>query len=325
MNRRLRRKVRVGVHSTAEERTRFGKITIVVLVVLTAVVILTVIWGNYLKRKAAEAGQDPAGSRNTMSGNISNPLNNGAATLPPSEYNAKSVPITQARYVILSSSAHIDWAARATEYKKNGTTAVSLVLYYGGGKLNFSSKTAQAMSYQTAGDGKTNLVEATVVLDAAGIYTSGCFYINYTTKSTPGLIGVYRAYEAALVAEAIDSGFSDVLLLGCGTDESAALEVSRFIGEVRGLEKDAVLGVAVPCGSLSGAAADKILGDLAASAKFLALDLTEIKDASVLMAELERTRAYIEKYNLRLVLSMALENMTGELSEAGYDNWQIVP
>lgn len=326
MNRRLRRKVRVGVHSSAEERTRFGKITIVVLVVLTAVVILTVVWGNYLKRKAAEAGENPAGTRNTLSGDIASSINNGgAATLPPSAYNALTVPVTQAKYVILTSSAHIDWGARATEFKKNGTSAVSLVLYYGGGKLNFSSKIAQAMSYQTAGDGKTSLGEATAVLDAAGIYTSGCFYINYTSKSTPALTGIHRAYEAALVAEAIGAGFSDVLLFGCGTLEAAALETSRFIGEVRGLEKDAVLGVAIPYGSVNGSTADKILGDFAASARFLALDLSEIKDGTALMAELERAREYIEKYNLRLVLPIALENITGELSELGYDNWQIVP
>jgi hypothetical protein len=329
MNRRLRRKVRVGVHSTAEERSKFGKITIFVLVVLTAVVILTVVWGNYLKRKASEIGDGSIETQNLASNNITGSINfenNGSAhTLPKLNYSASGVPVTNAKYITLSSYQDINWSARASSLKTEGTSAVSLVLYYGGGTLNFSSKTAQAMDYQAKDNGKTNLHEAVGVLDVAGIYTSGCFYINYMTKSTPELIGIYRAYEAALISEAVDAGFSDILIFGYGTSESAAIEASLLISGVHDLKKSAVLGVAIPYSALNCSSSDKIFENFAASSKFLALDLTAMKDESALMAVVEKAKSLIKKYNLRLVLPDSLSGVTDQLDEAGYANWQIVP
>ncbi len=329
MNRRLRRKVRVGVHSTAEERSKFGKITIFVLVVLTAVVIFTVVWGNSLKKKAGEIGdgftETLSKASNNITGSINLDNNTSAHTLPKSSYSASDVPVTNAKYITLSSYQDINWSARASSLKTEGTSAVSLVLYYGGGTLNFSSKTAQAMDYQAKDSGKTNLREAVGVLDVAGIYTSGCFYINYMTKSTPEMIGIFRAYEAALISEAADAGFSDILLFGYGTSESAAIEASQLIGNVHDLKKNAVVGVAIPYSALESSSADKIFENFAASSKFLALDMTEMKDEASILSGVDKAKSIIKKYNLRLVLPDSLSGVTDQLDEAGYANWQIVP
>jgi hypothetical protein len=327
MNRRLRRKVRVGVHSAAEEKSKFGKITLFVLVILTAVVILTVVWGNYLKRKAAEIGDGDINNSSIAASNITASIiaDNSAHTLPKSSYSAASVPVINAKYITLSSYQDINWGDRAASYKLNGISAVSLVLYYGGGTLNFSSKTAQAMGFQASSTTKTNLHEAIGVLDVAGIYTSGCFYVNYTTKSTPELISVYRTYEAALISEAVDAGFSDILLFGYGTNESAAIEASLLISEVHELKKDAVLGVAIPYKAVESSSADKIFADFAASAKFLAIDFSGVKDEAALLGEIDNVKSYIKKYNLRIVLPDSLSASAGKLDEAGYKNWQIVP
>ncbi len=324
MNRRLRRKVRVGVHSTAEERTKIGKTLIIALVVLTAVVILTVVWGNHLKEKAADS--EEKGGRDNLSvgaGGLLFESSSGQATFRPSGNLPASVPVVRARYVILSSSAHIDWSARAADYKKNGVTALSLVLYYGGGKVNFESKIAQAMSYQPSDTSTTNLNEAIGVLDVAGIYTSGCFYVNHTSKSTSGLVCIYRAYEAALAAEAAGAGISDILIFGFGAGEVS--EAQAFIDEVRGLNSSATLGIALGYNEVSASSADKIFADLAASASFLALDFSEIRDGAVLMSEIEKASGYIKDYNLRLVISDTLMAAAEDLADAGYDNWQMVP
>ena len=150
------------------------------------------------------------------------------------------VPIINGN-IILSSSRTINWGERATELKLNRTSAVSLILYYtegGRGIPNFSSKTAQAMKEQATDNSKANLFEVVGVLDIAGIHTSGCFYINYTSNATRELVSIYRAYEAALVAEAVDAGFSDILLFGFNADTADAAEAARFIGAVRELEDE---------------------------------------------------------------------------------------
>ena len=245
-----------------------------------------------------------------------------------SGFDPDAVPIINGEYIILSSSRPIDWDERAAELNLNRTSAVSLILYYSeGGRAipNFSSKTAQAMKEQAADNSKANLVEVVGALDRAGIYTSGCFYISYTSKSLPALVSIYRSYEAALVAEAAAAGFSDLLLFGFGADKAGAAEAARFIGAVRELERKSVIGVAIPGAAVKSPEAERIFADFASVAEFLALDLSGVKDQDSLMHELESSSGFVKKYNLRLVLPERLRDAVSELAGAGYTNWQIVP
>lgn len=238
MNRRLRRKLRVGAHKSAEKSAKFGKIALIVFLGFVLLVVLTVIWGNSLRKKAEESKN--ADSNESFTDTDSSSLTTDRNNLPLPVFNPAHVPQINGEYIILSSSRPIDWGERAAELKMKGTSAVSLMLYYiegGRGVLNFSSKTAQALGEQAESNGKANLFEVVVKLDKEGIHTGGCFYINYTSKPTPALVGIYRSYEAALAAEAAQAGFSDILLFGFNTDETAAKEAARFIGAVRELEK----------------------------------------------------------------------------------------
>jgi len=329
MNRRLRRKLRIGAHLSVEKSARVGKIALIVLSGLILLIVLTVIWGNSLRKKAEESkngdNTEPIGETDSIG---MTDADGGRQNLPLPAFDPAKVPVINGEYIILSSSRTIDWDERASELKMKGTSAVSLILYYtegGRGVLNFSSKTAQALSEQAANNSKANLFEVTGVLDIAGIYTSGCFYINYTSMSTPALISIYRSYEAALVAEAAHAGFSDILLFGFNTDEAAAKEAARFIGAVRELEKNSLIGIAIPAAAVKSPEAEPIFAGFAAVAEFLALDLSKVKNQESLMTELEGASGYIKKYNLRLVLPESLADSVGALAEAGYKNWQLVP
>ena len=55
MNRRLRRKLRVGAHMSAEKSAKIWKTVLLVLSALLILIVLTVIWGNSLKKKADQS------------------------------------------------------------------------------------------------------------------------------------------------------------------------------------------------------------------------------------------------------------------------------
>lgn len=322
INRRLRRKVRIGVHSGSETRSKTWKLVAVCAACLVVVVLLTVLLGYHLKNKAEAAG-DATGDTSVTTG-----AGTGGADdrlLPPSNYIASAVPVVKAGYVMLSSSAGINWGDRAAALKVDGVGAVSLILYYGGGTVNYSSKTAQAMAFQSADTSKTNLYEAIGVLNVAGIHTSGCFYVNYTAHTLPSLVNIYREYEAALVAEAVDAGFSDVTLFGFKTTEADALEASDFIERVRSLKTGTKIGIALPQEALESAERETVFANFARVADYLAVDLSSLTSETAFNTALDRASGLIKKYNLRIIVSDSLTDAETLLNDAGYSNWQIVP
>lgn len=319
MNRRFRRKFRVGLHTGGGERIKILRTAGVIAAALALVVILTVLWGLELGKKAeasrragedisSDAGEDP-GTPDGQPGAI------------PAAYDPSAVPVIEAAYKILSSRNKIPWSGDAETLKSEGVTALSLVLYHSKGQLNFNSKTAQAMGYQSPGDYTTVLTDATGPLGAAGIYTSGCFYVNYTSKSTPALRAIYRSYEAGLLAEAASAGFSELLLFGFEPNAAGAAEAGRLRGAVGELAGEFPLGIALPRASIEA----DILAAYAAVADFLAFDFTDAKDEEALLAAIEGAGGYIRSFNARVVIPLSLEAVKTKLGELGIKNWQIVP
>jgi len=327
MNRRFRRRVRLGVHSDPEERMKLIKTIAVIAAALVLIIVLSVIWGNALKKKAEESQNDDNKTGEHISDNLSSntPSKEKEHVLPPSSYDAATVPTVNAGYVTLSSYQGIDWGERASSLKSNGVSAVSLVLYYDAGILNFSSKTAQSLGFQESSTTKTNLYEAIGVLNISDIHSSGCFYVNYLNKTSPEVLSVYRAYEAALIAEAFAAGFSDVLIFGFEPDYESALEASMLIDAVKALEPDATVGFALNCSGKSESDAEKAFSYFASVADFLAIDMTSLENEAILYTELERAEYAVETYNLRIIVPEAFTSVRDGLRERGYLNWQIVP
>lgn len=326
MNRRFRRRVRLGVHSDPEERMKLIKTLAVIAAALILIIVLSVIWGNALKRKAEESKKDDkVGDQISDSLSDNSPSKEKEHILPPSSYNSATVPVVNAGYVTLSSYQGIDWGDRASSLKSNGVSAVSLVLYYDAGVLNFSSKTAQSLGFQEPSTTKTNLYEAIGVLNISDIHSSGCFYANYMNKTSPEVLSVYRAYEAALIAEAAEAGFSDILIFGFAPDYESALEASLLVDAVRALAPDAVIGFALNCSGKSEADAENAFSYFASVADFLAIDMTYLENEAILYTELERAEYAMEAYNLRIIVPESFTSVRDGLRERGYLNWQIVP
>ncbi len=318
-NKRPRRRVRMGERS-ASDRTPKIVITVVAgSVSLILIILLSVLLGNNLRDRADKAA-DSTTPEPGLRGN--HPAVTNSDTLPASVYNANTVPVIKAEYVKLSSSAGINWSETATTLKRDNVPAVALVLYYGEGTVNFYSPVAQKMGFQPASTTKTRLYEALGVLKVGGIYSAGCFYVNFHNESTPALMSVYREYEAALISEAVDAEISDVTLFGFGLENST--EAAQLVASVRRLEPDAVLGVALPASLYDSAQPDRICTAYAGAVDYLALDLSSL-DSTALQNALGRLEAVINKYNMRIIVSDTMEGVEDILEERGLYNWMKVP
>lgn len=320
-NRRFRRKIRIGAQSAADNRPKIIKTAIICTVCLALIIILTVALGNHLRDRADDAMDSVSSSDTTTpstpSGGQDQPL------LSP--YDPVTVPTIKGEYVVLSSSAGIDWSSRVSSLKKDGATAVSLVLYYGDSVVNYSSAVAQAMGLQSESNTKTNLYEAMGMLRVAGIYTAGCFYPTFQNHTDPAVSNIYREYEAALIAESLNSDFLEVTVFGMGCDESAHIPTGKLFDAVRALYPSATLGVALPFEVLELAQRQLIFDNFSYVADYLAIDLSSCTTADALASALENAAPLIKKYNLRIIVSNKLTDADQILTDAGYINWQKVP
>lgn len=321
-SRRFIRKIRIGVHSASDNRPKILKYTIIGIVAVTLVVVLTVLLGNHLKNKAESIGELPPIEDESTIGNKGN---NDEKPDTLKEYSPADVPVVRAEYVTLSSAAGIDWNARAVSLRAQGTEAVSLVLYYGEGIVNYDSFIAQQMGYQSESNAKTSLDEATAALNASGIHSAGCFYATFHTKLEPSLVGVYRAYEAALISEALISDFSDVTVFGFGCDELGYYFAEQLFSEVKEYVPDAKLGVAIDSDVLELMECSMLFGNYAAVSDYLALDLSYCKTLDELTETVNSATALINKYNVRIMVSNELEGAEDALSALGIVNWQKIP
>ena len=317
-NKRPRRRVRMGERS-ASDRTPKIVITVVAGGGSLILFFFFLLLGNNLRDRADKAS-DTTTPESSLRGNHAAVTESD--TLPASVYNANAVPVIKAEYIKLSSSAGINWSETATTLKRDNVPAVSLVLYYGEGTVNFYSPVAQKMGFQPASTTKTRLYEALGVLKVGGIYSAGCFYVNFHNESTPALMSVYREYEAALISEAVDAEISDVTMFGFGLENST--EAAQLVASVRMLEPDAVLGVALPASLYDSAQPDRICTAYAGAVDYLALDLSSL-DSTALQNALDRLEAVINKYNMRIIVSDTMEGVEDILEERGLYNWMKVP
>lgn len=318
-NKRPHRHVRMGARSASDRRPRMLITIVGCCVSLILIILLTVLLGNHLRDRANEAqntttvpqGQSPQSSL------IS------SETLPPQSFDPDTVPVLQAEYVKLSSAAGINWSTVATELDQAGTRAVSLVLYYNEGTVNFRSQVSQSLGFQSVDTTKTNLYEALGVLKVANIYSAGCFYVTFQNEDTEAMRSIFREYEAALMAEAFDAGISDITLFGFGLDNSLA--AAQLRSSYAMLDKyDSVIGIALPYSLFDATDPDGICAAYSGYCDYLALDLSA-KDAATIRTAIEHLSPVISKYSMRILVPDTLEGVEELMSECGINNWMKIP
>lgn len=317
-NKRPHRHVRMGARSASDRRPRMIITIVGCCASLILIILLTVLLGNHLRNRANDAQDTTTAPPQTPQSSLIS-----SSTLPPQSFDPAAVPVLQAEYIKLSSAAGINWGEVATGLKQNGTGAVSLVLYYNEGTVNFRSTVSQTLGFQSIETTKTNLFEALGVLKVANIYSAGCFYVTFQNEDTESMRSIFREYEAALMAEAFDAGISDITLFGFGLDNSAA--AAQLMSSFAQLDKyNAAVGIALPYSLFDATDPDGICAAYAGYCDYLALDLST-KDATSIRAALEHLAPVINKYSMRIIVPDTLEDADELMSECGINNWMKVP
>ena len=146
---------------------------------------------------------------------------------------------------------------------------------------------------------------------------------------------IKKAYEIALLCEAVEKGIDDILILGINVTEENSDEVARYLSELNSSAGDCSVGVAINVGTLLLTENEVyIAAKLKSACDFVALDLRNLDFSGAsesgsgtptnLAQYLNEIKYYLSSYSLRLVFSDTNEQFFDEAIELGFSNLQVV-
>ena len=196
--------------------------------------------------------------------------------------------------------------------KKDGVSAASVALNTKDGTALCDTDTLSALSASAK---------------QKGISLSGVFYLT-ALKETDDLARFDALNDhCSVVAKALRSGLSEVMLVAPDTISSAHTEeLVRFVDDLRTLVPNAVIGLSLPHGFLTDANADAV-DTLSKSFSLLATDLSDLSKTGDLDAALEADLYALLRYSMRVLLPSREDNAAqiAAVKNHGVENIQILP
>ncbi len=295
---------------------RFGLILTVIIVSVLVLVFLIV--GNLLhKKNPTKADAEREDTPPEMAGE--------EHAAPPS---------VQARTVLLETNDSTTFATRIRALTESGGTAVSIPLNTLDGSLLYYSEMGTKLGYATKGSPTVSISSAMAQIGDVSIHCSGVFYLTAFSQTDPLLRSVELSRGAAMLAEAIQQGLDDVLLLAPAMTAEHTDELLRFVEDIRILAPNASVGLALSQGILTHEQASDHIDRLWNGVDFLALDASEygsadpvahatqtVNDSSMMYNRL--------RYHMRILLpscpnAETTDAVIAAVEEVGVDSWQIL-
>ena len=293
-------------------------VLITVACVLLVLFVGFVIVGNVLLNRTAKGDTEGDGA---------NPPSNEPLPLP----DAKSI---QGYPIVAETTDTTTFSSRLGALTERGAKAVSLPLNTVDGGLLYRSPVGEALGWETAGTFTVTLERVVGIADQAGVYVSGTFYLSAFGEEDDLTRSVALAEAAAVATEAIRSGVDDILFLVPELTGAQSAELIRFLEDVRALEPNAVLGLAIPPSLLAQSDSGAMLTELTGALNYLALDVTQVEDgdaATYVETAIHDTENHYQLlyYGMRLLLPAGADEAeeTAILSvvrDSGIVNWQIL-
>ncbi len=222
------------------------------------------------------------------------------------------------------------WGFGTSRYISDGITDFSVCLRDADGFITYDSQVE--VSFGEISEGSRRLSDEVKAIHDVGGYVCGYICVRSFAVEDEYLRGVYKAYEAALVAEAVSGGVDDIMLVGLAPDKDNIGEMEDFVGEMARAAGDKPLGVLLSRGVLSATAEnDYRAARIRNVCDFVALDLTDLpknadfgREESVLYETLGEMEYYIKSYSMRVVISAESSALCKSLTEFGAENIQII-
>ena len=222
------------------------------------------------------------------------------------------------------------WGFGISQHLANGITDLSVCLRDADGFITYDSQVD--VSFGEVSEGSRRLSDEVKSIHDDGGYICGYFYVQSFKVEDEYLRGVYKAYEAALIAEAVKSGVDEIMLVGLAPDNDNIGEIEAFVGDMARAAGDKPLGVLLSREIFSATEEnDYRAARIRNVCDFVALDLTDLpknadfgREESVLYKTLGEMEYFIKSYSMRVVISAESSALWGSLADFGVESVQII-
>ncbi len=247
-------------------------------------------------------------------------------------WEQKQLPSIQARPALLETKNDPStWNSRLSALKETGTTAVSTPLNQPDGTLLFHSPTALEL-------GRGNTEYAVTVSNAVSrannhdLYVCGVWTITAPQTKDARLRSVRYAEEAAIIAEALDNGLHDVLLILPSWNTADPTELLAFEAQIRSLCTSGNLGFCLPNDLFDASDYEVWIDELVHCFDYLALNGTEYGEqepAAHVETVASRHLDLLLRYKMRLLLpsleeTEAQDAVIAAAEQYNAKSWQIL-
>lgn len=223
------------------------------------------------------------------------------------------------------------WGYSPSYYVSNGITDLSVCLRDRDGFITYNSEVEVSFGGESS-EGSRSLDETVEYVHSGGGYLCGYIYIRSFEIEDDHLREIYKAYEAALVAEASEGGVDEIMLVGIAPDEENIDETERFVSDMALAAGDKPLGVMLSLEVFAATENDDYRASRIRSVcDFVALDMTDMPENAdedgeegLLYKTIGEMEYYIKSYSARIVLSAKNSSLYGAAVEYGVKNIQII-
>lgn len=201
------------------------------------------------------------------------------------------------------------------------TAAISVSLNDPDGSLLYHSAVADYLGVGTSS--APSLEQFSLDLLGYQVYLSGVFYPQALSQETTDLQYAATVRETALLREFLNTGGSEVMLVGLPTDTDRLTGTLTYLRRLRSMLGDnAQIGIAVPLSIAESEHGWEIIGLIKKTGCYCAIDLRDVPEEQAESAVLD-ANYYMSGYGMRL---LAGSDQTGiyEIADAVIRNFQIV-
>lgn len=303
-------------------RRNVGVIILVTVICLSVVLTAFLLVGNLL-HKQSEKRNEALDSSTDTSNNI--------------DLQDEKVPVRNilGHPVLLETQDSSVFSDRINALTQKGIYEASVPLNMSDGTLLFKSSIANKIGYPV-GEAKVTLDKAVQAAKSNKVYLSGIFYVTAFESSDPLVRSVELSRASAIIAEALRSGFDDVVVIAPKLTEAHIEEAIRFTDSIKSLTDGGTVGLCVSEDIFSlddTQHLSQIISKLNSKIDFLAMDVSseDISDGySVMGDKISSMQHYLLMYKMRVLLpngetSDALSAIISEAESNGIKNMQILP
>ena len=303
-------------------RRNIGTIVIISIVCIAVMLTAFLVIGNLLHKQSERRNEQQT--------------NESEQSQDSSNINEKTpVKSINGQLVFLETQENGVFADRLYALTEKQCYEASIPLNAIDGSLLFKSSVADKIGYPTK-NANVTLEDAVSAATEYNVYLSGIFYVNAFKESDQYLRAVELSCTAAIIAEALNAGFDDVILIAPDMTEAHVDEAIRFIEDIKALSKTGNVGLTVSDSILmleNTRQVSEIISQLDSKIDFLAIDTSTadiLNGYTAIGDKISSLQLYLHLYKMRVLLpcgedAMALNSIIAEAEKNGIKNIQIIP